>query len=231
MGPLPAFLYFSLSGPDSLSLEPYNLPVTNMEGDNIRIFSISLPYHDDYDKREVVSMWAHEIQDGKDFITPFIESAQQAIDELIEEDVIDPDHLAVGGLSRGSFIATHLAAREPRIKALVGFAPLTQLKVSTSFKELHNAPLLEQLSIFRLKEQLKNTAIRYYIGNRDTMVQTTACYEFVRELTDFVYDSGTRSPQVELILSPSIGYKGHGTSQEKFEDGAHWIKTQLGLNL
>lgn len=230
MGPLPAFFYFSLSGHDSLCLEPFNQPASFLQGDDLRIFSISLPYHDEENKRQVMKTWAKKFQEGHDFITPFIDSANQAIEELIDIDVIDGDHLAVGGLSRGSFIATHLAARSPRIKALLGFAPLTRLNVSASFREFLHAPLLDKLNIFHLMEPLQNTAVRFYIGNRDTMVQTTACFDFVRQLTDSIYDSGCRSPQVELIISPSIGHKGHGTPSERFKDGAHWIKTQLEIS-
>jgi len=228
-GPLPAFFYFSLSGPDSLNLDPFNQPVTFLEGKPLRIFSISLPYHDECDKREVVKVWVKNIKEGHDFISPFIEKCRLAIRELIEQNVIHPDYLAVGGLSRGSFIAAHLAATEPQICALLGFAPLTKLSVSTSFQEVLNNPLIDKLSLFHLKEDLVKTTIRFYIGNRDTMVKTTACYELVRELTDTAFDQGIRSPQVELILTPSIGHKGHGTSPETFRDGAGWIQTQLGL--
>jgi len=228
-GPLPAFFYFSLSGPDSLELDPFNQPVSGLEGKPLRIFSISLPFHDDYDKREVVKVWVANIKKGKDFISPFINRCLSAIDEVIEKKVVHPEFLAAGGLSRGSFIAAHLAAKEPRIRALLGFAPLTQLSVSTSFQDIPNNPLIDRLSLFHLKEALVKTAVRFYIGNRDTMVNTTACYQLVRELTDTAFDQGVRSPQVELILSPSIGHKGHGTAPETFQDGARWIQTQLGL--
>ena len=161
MGPLPTFIYFSLSGPESLSLHPYNQPATFLEDDALRVMSISLPFHDDYDRRQVMRIWANEIRDGNDFITPFVELAAQAIDELIECEVIDPEYLTVGGLSRGSFIASHLAAREPRIKALVGFAPLTKLNVSTSFKELHETPIIQKLNLDFVKEALVKRAIRF----------------------------------------------------------------------
>ena len=229
LGPLPSLIYFSLSGPDTLALDPFNQPVAFLESDHVRIFSFSLPFHDEYDKREVIKVWIANIQEGNNFITPFVRQIQKAVDELIETDVIDPEFCAVGGLSRGSFIATHLAAIEPRIRALLGFAPLTKLSVSSSFQEIHGSTLLDQLNLGSLKEELVKRAVRFYIGNRDTMVQTTACYEFVRELTDYAYDQGIRSPQVELMITPSIGHKGHGTSPESFRDGANWIKTQLGL--
>lgn len=230
MGPLPAFFYFSLSGPDSLAMDPYNQPAAFLEGEGVRIFSLSLPFHDDIDKRRVMTHWADEIAANHDFITPFIDRCVKAVDELIDMEAIDPGRLALGGLSRGSFIAAHLAARDPRFGALVGFAPLTKLSVSTSFHDRQGSSLLSSLSLDRVKEELVKRPIRFYIGNRDTMVQTSACFEFVVELTELAFSQGTRSPEIELIISPSIGYKGHGTAPETFLSGANWIKLKLGLN-
>ncbi len=226
-GPLPAFFYFSLSGQDSLNLEPYNQPAAYAASESLRVFSTSLPFHDDYDKKEVMSKWAEEIASNRDFLTPFLDKTHQSLLKLIEMSTVDPAHLAVGGLSRGSLIAAHLAAREKQIHSAVLFAPLTRLKGSASFSHLNESPIMENQSLFSLIPKLRRTNIRIYIGNRDVMVGTSNAYDFIRQLTDEAFEAGVRSPPAELIISPSIGYKGHGTPSHIFEEGAGWIAAKL----
>lgn len=225
-GALPAFFYFSLSGEDSLCLNPFNQPVRALEGLPLRTFSISLPYHDTHDKKEVVEKWVQEIRAGHDIITPFIDHTIRVIQTLIDQNIIEEDKIAAGGLSRGGFIATHLAAREPRIKAVVGFAPLTMLR-STSFVDVREHPLAEALNLLHLQEKLYKTPIRYYISNRDEMVSTDFCFQVIREYTECSYAKGVRAPPFELVVSRPIGYKGHGTPPQVFKDGAKYIQGVL----
>ncbi len=227
-GPLPAFFYFSLSGQDSLNLEPYNQPAVYAASDQLRVFSTSLPFHDDYDKKEVMNKWAEEIENDCDFLTPFLDQTHQSLLALMEMGAVAPENLAVGGLSRGSLIAAHLAAREKRIHSAVLFAPLTRLKGSASFSHLHESPIMEKQSIFSLIPELHRTHIRIYIGNRDVMVGTSNACEFIRQLADSAFEAGVRSPPAELIISASIGYKGHGTPSHIFKEGAEWIAAKLG---
>lgn len=226
-GPMPAFFYFALSGSDSLKEEPYNQPAVFLTKEKLRIFSTSLPYHDMFNKKEVMKKWAEEIESQRDFLTPFLDKTEASIVELIERKLIDPEALTAGGLSRGGLIALHMAARESRIHSVVLFAPLIKIKGSTTFEHLRESPLIKKLSAFDLIPKLRQTRIRLYIGNRDVMVGTTNAYEFIRKLTDEAFDAGQKSPKAELFISPSIGYKGHGTPPHIFEDGAKWIKKQI----
>ena len=54
-----------------------------------------------------------------------------------------------------------------------------------------------------------------------------ASLQFVRKLTDDAFESGIRSAPIEMIITPSIGYQGHGTSTHVFEEGAEWLKERL----
>ncbi len=49
------------------------------------------------------------------------------IRHLIDQHVVDPEKIGAMGLSRGAFIASHIAALVPEIKHILGFAPLTRL--------------------------------------------------------------------------------------------------------
>lgn len=229
-GPLPAFVYLSLSGEESLSLEPYNRPALALASNDLRVFSLTLPGHGDgFNKFHAMQYWADEMQLGHDLLGAFFDQAAQAINWLIENEIVESEKLAIGGLSRGGFIATHLAARIPKIHTLLGFAPLTELTALQEFAS--NPQLAEQaktLDLIHLCDALTHVRnIRFYIGNRDERVSTDACYRFVRHLAEKGHEKRARHQKVELFISQSVGHKGHGTLPNLFEEGALWVKHHL----
>jgi predicted esterase len=220
-GPLPSVFYFALSGPDSLCLDPFNQPVQFFEGKSIRIFSMTLPAHEEgLSPHHALSVWAENIAKGRDPLGPFFEEALKAIEYTVQQKLADPERLGIAGLSRGGLIASHLAAREERFKAILQFAPLTRVSQGKDFESVKGHPLLQTIDVFPLAKQLANRHIRFYIGNKDTRTHTKACFEFAMEL---VGHSTLRTPQIEFIMTPSIGQMGHGTSPEAFHQGAEWL--------
>ena len=69
--------------------------------------------------------------------------------------------------------------------------------------------------------------LRFYIGNCDQRVGTRNCFDFVDKLSSAMFEARNRSPSVELIISPSIGFQGHGTPKHIFHRGAQWLAEQL----
>lgn len=220
-GPLPTIFYFALSGPDSLCLDPFNQPVQFLDGKWIRIFSMTLPAHEGgLSPQNALSVWAEEIAKGRDPLGDFFEEALKAVDYTVRQKLADPQKLGIAGLSRGGFIASHLAAREERFKAILQFAPLTRLSKGKDFEAIKDHPLIHSLDAFHLTKQLANRHIRFYIGNKDTRTHTKTCFEFAMQLVEH---STHRSPQIEFIMTPSIGQMGHGTPPEAFRQGAEWL--------
>jgi dienelactone hydrolase len=227
MGAQPAVFYFALSAQMSLFEDPFNQPVLKLIQKGIRVFSWDLPFHEPgQNPREAMRHWAHEFIHRPAFISDFLDLCQNNINYLIEQQIIDTHRMAVAGLSRGGFIATHLAARDSRIKTLLGFAPLTQPQPLEELQS-YDAQLFEKIALTSLVDRLIHTRLRFYIGNHDTRVSTDACYSFIQTLTKAVYHAGIHSPAVELMIYPSIGYKGHGTPPSIFYDGADWLTQQL----
>lgn len=227
LGPLPAVLFFALSAQMSLFENPFNQPVLHLIRQGIRVFSWDLPFHGPgLDPHDAMRKWAHEFVYNPSFISDFLELCRHHINYLIEEGLVDPLHLGVAGLSRGGFVATHLAASDSRLKTVLGFAPLTQPK---PLEELQSFPELsfDQISLTAIAEKLIHTRLRFYIGNHDQRVGTDACFHFIHHLTEVAFNHGIRSPAVELMIYPSIGHKGHGTPPHIFHEGADWIKQQL----
>jgi len=223
-GPLPSLFYFALSGPDSLTLDPFNQPIQWIQGNKIRAFSMDLPAHENnLPPTKAIEAWASEYERGQDPLSAFLQKAEKALEFAIEKKLIDPKKIAVAGLSRGGLIALHLAARDPRIRTLAAFAPVVSLKNAKEFFSLQTNPLIEALDANFLQERLYDRRMRIYIGNRDTRVSTRASFDFALALAEKAYEHKIRSPQIEFIMSPSIGQMGHGTAPEIFKQGAEWI--------
>jgi esterase FrsA len=227
-GPLPSLFYFALSGPDSLQLDPFNQPVQFLRGQMIRVFSLTLPGHESHlPPTEALNIWAEDIQKGLDPIGRFLDQAETAIEFAIRERFVDPNRLALAGLSRGAFIAAHLAARLEKVRFLLGFAPLTKLRYAKEFATLQEDPRVQSLDLENLVPQLSSKHVRLFIGNQDTRVQTRSCLDFAMALADHASENRIRSPQIELILYPSIGHAGHGTPPEIFRQGVNWLTDSL----
>lgn len=213
-GALPAVFYFALTGESSLFQDPFDQPVKKLNAAGFRVFSWDLPFHSAHvSPQESMQKWLDAFSHSSTFLTEFIDFSQTSMTELESLGLIKKNCVGVMGLSRGAFMATHLAAKDPRIKALVGFAPLTEPHPS--------------VSLLKICSFLLHTPLSFYIGNNDTRVSTDLCYKFCRQLTNEALTHGVRSPSVELTLYPSIGHRGHGTPPSIFHQGARWLEQRL----
>jgi esterase FrsA len=171
--------------------------------------------------------WKKGLQEGDSWLEAFLQQCVENVDFLIDSGAIDPLRLAAGGLSRGAYIATHLASRCPAIQSLLGYAPLTRL---AALDGPDNRPAaLAQWDLERLVPQLLGRKVLFTIGNCDTRVGIGHCYEFIKLLADANFAAGTRSPPVELYIHPSIGHRGHGTPPEVFLKGVEWLTAACAL--
>ncbi len=229
-GPLPAVFYLFTTAHDSLCTPPYSEPAHILAQAPLRVFSATVPHHGaGLDSLKAMGAWAKDLRNGKNPAEPFISQLSEGLDELIDAGVIDPDKLGVGGLSRGAFLATHVATRSAHVSAIVGFAPLTDLFYVEEFTPLADNPIAQALKLDSGIPNLIGKSLRYYIGNRDVRVGTDRCFALIQQLTEASYAERLRSPPVELIIVPSVGFKGHGTNPETFAAGAHWMLEQLGI--
>lgn len=227
-GPLPSVIYFALSAEESLSLDPYNQPALYLAERGVRVFALDLPFHGPkLNPAEAIDKWATAFAHGKDPLSPFIEKTIHAIEGLGEKGVLFEEKIGFMGLSRGGLIASLVAGAFPKLKALTAFAPMTELTFAKEFQGLSKGGL-EKFNLLENLETLYDKTLRFYIGNRDIRVGTDRCFAFIHHLTETAFKKGIRSPPIELMITPSIGHMGHGTSKEIFEDGADWLGKKLG---
>ena len=216
-GHLPAVIYFGLSGQESLDTDPYNQPAVYLAKHPIRVFSFDLPAHGpNLNSIDAIGVWEKEFNEGQDPLAPFIDRVAFSLKELVSRGLIIHEKIGFMGLSRGCLLASLVAAKHDHARALVGFAPLTQL------------PFAQEHNLENHVENLCDLPIRFYIGNRDIRVGTDKCFHLVEKLVNAAFEKGERSPPVEMLIGPSIGHQGHGTSKDVFEAGADWIGRKLG---
>ncbi|MDN3505239.1 MAG: hypothetical protein P0S95_06675 [Rhabdochlamydiaceae bacterium] len=207
LGPMPTVFHFSLSAKDSLNLDPFNQPVAALDIGKMRIMSVTLPFHEDFPPlpENATEKW------NKSNFEPFCLKLKQLLDELIKEDMIDPDKIAFMGLSRGAFVAFHMATLFPQVKGVLAFAPMLNLAQDPS------------LDVTPLAKDLCHLPIRIYMGNRDKKTSTKTAMHFILDLADCAYDAKIRSAPIEMFVTPSLGHSGHGTAKKTFIEGANWI--------
>jgi hypothetical protein len=229
-GARPTIFYFALSAKESLLTDPFNQMVEALRKYPVRIFSVDLPFHgDNYLATEALKKWAEQVELGIDPLTPFFEQTESSIEELKESDYLISDKVATAGLSRGAFVAVEMAHRIPWMHSVLGFAPLTQLKLAKEFHTLQSDPITYGHSLTKKIDTLLHKKLRFYISNRDMRVGTKECFDFIYALAEKAHEHRVRSPAFELVIKPPIGHLGHGTSKETFEEGALWLLKGLGL--
>ncbi len=225
-GPLPVIIYFALSAKESLTTHPYNKPVTPFLSLPARVFSVDLPFHgEELPAVDAMKKWAQAIENGEDLIGSFLADLKETLSILFHS--IEAPQIATLGLSRGGFIASHIAAAFPQIKTLVTFAPLIKIEQIKEFKFIQDSPIIQKSSLDSLTDVLSTKNIKAYIGGHDTRVGTDVCYNWIQSLINSAYKKNIKSAPIELSIKPSIGYAGHGTSKESFKEGAAWIMEKL----
>lgn len=218
---VPTFLYFSISGSESLTLDPYNQIAVLLAHQGYRVLSVTLPGHQEgQDKHQAMQYWSDHLEE----LSSFIDKAHLFVDYLFENKNLNDEQFAIGGLSRGGFITLHLLSH-PKVKYGVGIAPLTHLNNLEEFKS--DRPLPKELQIELLFEKMYSKSLFFVIGNRDERVSTDAAFKLLRDLSEYAYSKRVRSPKFEMRLFPSVGLKGHGSLPHVFEEAAQWVQKQF----
>lgn len=214
-GLLPAIFYFALSFEDSLLTPPYQTPVEELlkKSGSIRIFSVTLPFHH-YGSSEqtTVSKWMEALENNAHAFDAFFDSLQKVIHNLSSWSL----NWSFIGLSRGAWIGAWLVAKlDDTSIPLLLFAPMTRLtSPSLASFDLHNLPLAKH-------------PVWMSVGHADTRINTR---DVIRMMEGLCNSKAHVPMQHQLVIYPSIGYKGHGTPAEIFCQGIQWLSEQRSLH-
>lgn len=225
--PAPTLFVFSATIEESLN-DPYYRQCGNaLAEQGFLCISLDLPGHGQNhrdDEPEGLAAWRFRSDRNEDFIAPFTKQVQSVLDHLIKEGYTNPDRVAACGTSRGGFMALHVTAVEPRIRATAAFAPVTALMTLREFKGTEKQEHAESLSLLAHAEQLTGRSLWIIIGDRDERVGTDDAIAFARRVSTLSLKQSKPS-DVTLIVRPEP--KGHTTPAGSPEMAAAWISQKL----
>lgn len=199
--------FFSLSASDSLNLSPFCHPVDTLLDNGLHVISTTLPDHENNNRPYPIS----DIWGGKtNTIEQFLNDLQTSILEI--SSIFPPPYGAMG-ISRGGFIALHLASMMKEISSVCCFSPMLSVK--------------EKLSIFPIKKHLTTKKIHFFVGHNDTLINTKDVINLSHEITSLAQEKKQHNVNIQTTIFPSIGRHGHGTPDPIFQQGAQWITNNL----
>ena len=222
--PLPVLIYFTTSLEGSLQNPDYAKLGWMLAANGFLVVSLDVPCHglDKGPERNELSCWARRLENGDDFLKAFTSRVSKVLTHLVEKGHADPSRVIAAGVSRGGFIASHVAAGDARVSGLVALAPVTDLLELREFENLSTLPLANRIALNRIADGLAGRAVFIWIGNHDTRVGTDACLSFARALVQASIAAG-RKADVELHMVPS---EGHRSNESTYSEAAGWISTR-----
>jgi esterase FrsA len=227
--PCPTLLMLGHSIENMLGNKDFNPPALILQRQGFIAVSVDAPGHGQ-DLREgeaddnLKLSWRPRLLRGERMIDKFAKKVSLLLNYLIRNRYTDPRRIAALGISRGGFLALHLAAREKRVGCVAAVAPVVDLLAVREFGGLDRHPVFKALHLVNYTRKLANLPIWICIGNNDDRVDTDRAFQFVRKL---VIDSadGKKPVDVQIHVMPTLGHAAHATA---YPEAAAWILGKLG---
>lgn len=222
--PPPALLLLASAAADTLGTEPYSLVGRHLHTQGWNVFSLDLPCHgadQRPDEPAGLAGWAARSARGEDLVAAFRQQVDAVVAHLVAAGLAG--RFAAAGTSRGGFLAFHAAAGNPRLQAVAGFAPVTDLLALSEFAGQETNPLVHRLALGQALGPLADRAAWITIGNADARVDSARAVAFAQGLVQAAL-AGSLPPRVTLQLLPTPG---HASYPEWHQQAAAWLRLQL----
>jgi len=210
--PAPTILLFAADLKQFAEQAVYSDIGRPMEKQGWLVVALDSPCHgEDVKEGEAAQLngWPSRLEKQDDLVAPFVVRVKELIDHLVKEGYSDETRLAVAGTSRGGFLALHVAAAEPRFKAVAAFAPVTDLRALNEFKGHEELAAVDQVSAIHLADKLAGRPVWMNIGNYDERVSTDDALAFIQAVAKAgakVRKNPTVALPIECILAESAGH-------------------------
>lgn len=227
-GPSPTLLLLAKTGNFTLSTESHGRMGVLLHAQGWNVASLDLPCHGVQQRASEpaeLSGWAARTSHGENIADEFCSRVNQVLEHLVKTGVAAPERIAAAGTSRGGFMAFQAAAVNPRIRAIAGFSPVTDLLALSEFSGLQGNALVEKLALVNLAEKLADRATWIMIGNQDERVGTERATTFAKALI-LAAETQKLKTRVELQVVP---VPGHRSLPEWHDQAAAWLLSALKL--
>jgi dienelactone hydrolase len=240
--PTPTLFLFATDIETTLKSQTYSQVGRALLPAGVLVVSVDVPGHGQ-DRRagepEGIAAWPGRALRDEELNASFAKRCTAVLDHLLAEKYTDAAHVAAAGTSRGGYMAMQFAAADPRVGAVVGFAPLTRPGAISEFAKSATEPRVEALTLTNIAVKLAGRSVWLTIGNDDDRVKTDECIAFARRLVDAnkkgVSAVANVSPSelklreqkvsdVAIEVLPSLG---HRTPAGAHERAAAWLKERL----
>lgn len=180
------------------------------------VVTLDLPCHGE-DLRppepEGLTGWAYRLKHGEDVVAYHNGRVKKVLDYLIAQRYSNPDFIFVSGTSRGGFLSIHSSIADARIRAAIGFAPVTNLAFLDEFKfEAVPAPVASTMLLKNYAKTISFKPLRMWAGPSDTRVGTTCMVDFAGSLS--------LNADASLRIMPSVD---HNTPAPAYAEAADWL--------
>lgn len=185
--------------------------------------SLDLPYHGTMTEKDIpggLKGWAAATKIRRDFVDKNNKRMREILSYLIEKGYADADRIAVCGTSRGGYLAFQFAAFEPSVKAVVAFAPVTNLLALTEFSGMTASDIPAFFNLDLKVDSLAQKAIWIAIGDRDNRVDTDKAIQFARKISKYSVSSNVE-------LNVMLERKGHTTPRGSVGRSVSWIQENM----
>ncbi|HEY8666506.1 MAG TPA: prolyl oligopeptidase family serine peptidase [Tepidisphaeraceae bacterium] len=228
-GPAPTLLLLAASSADTLSTDSFFRVGRLLYARGWNVVSQDLPCHG-ADRRAgepaELEGWAARCAAGEDIVAAFRRRVNDVVEHLMAAGVADPARLAAAGISRGGFMAFQAAAGNLRIRAVAGFAPVTDLLALREFAGQEANPLVRRLALLNTVAALAGPPGRaawITIGDADERVGTDKAVAFAHALMAAGHEAGLANA-VTLRVLPTPG---HTSFPDWHDQAADWLGNQI----
>ena len=218
----PTLLLLAADAEGTLTTEPYRRTGRLLHARGWNVLALDLPCHGAdrrADEPEQLAGWAARTTAGENFVAPFQRRAHDALAHLVATGLADPQRIAAAGTSRGGFMAFHAAAGSPLLRAVAGFAPVTDLLALLEFAGQEHNPLVHQLALPTCADVLADRATWLMIGNADDRVDTDRVIAFTRALVR----AATRRSLLAQMTLHVLPTPGHSSEAAWHDEAAYWL--------
>jgi dienelactone hydrolase len=220
--PAPTLFVFAAGAEETLANEDYVKVGRLVARHGWLCVALDVPCHGRDVRKESAGLvgWRGRLEKGEPLVSAFTAKASLVLEYLVKERYTDPRRVAACGTSRGGFMALHFVAAEPRVAAVIAFAPVTDLLALREFAGMDKHEATRALALDRHADRLAGRPVWLCIGNQDDRVDTDRVIAFTRRLV-----AAAKKPlaPVELHVMPTVGHRIHATAHD---EAAAWLLAQ-----